>query len=131
MTDAPRKIVLGFDHPALGPLLRGLGTTVVVFASLLIGIAEHRQAAEARAALESSQQRIEAQIDAEQGSEGVEALTREVGLLRRQLAETSLVSGVFANPWFQVLGLFGTLLVALSFFVEAWQRRDLPLDSQT
>ena len=123
MTDASPRPRSRWNHPALGPLLRGLGTTVVVFASLLVGIAEHRQAAQAREALERSQQGIEAQIEAAQKGAGIEALTREVGLLRRQLADSSVVSEVFANPRFQLLGLFGTLLVALSFFVEAWQRR--------
>jgi hypothetical protein len=123
MTDASPRPPSRWDHPALGPLLRGLGTTVLVFASLLVGVAEHQQAEQARAVLERSQHRIEAEVEAAQEGAGVDALTREVGLLRRQLAESSIASEVIANPHFQLLGLLGTLLVALSFFVEAWQRR--------
>lgn len=54
--------------------------------------------------------------------EGLDALTRELTLLRLQLSESSLAGEVFANPWFHALGALGTLLVAASFFVEAGQR---------
>jgi hypothetical protein len=109
-------------HPAFPPLLRGLGTSVLVSASLLVGIAEHRQGEAARAALERAQQRIEGEARAARAGQGIEALTREVSLLRRQLSETGLAGQVFANPFFQVLGALGTMLVAGSFFVEAAQR---------
>ena len=114
---------MDWRHPALPPLLRGLGTSVLVLASLLVGMAEHRQGEALRAGLERAQQRIAQEAQVARSSEGVEGLTREINLLRLQLSEADLAGQVFANPWFQLLGALGTLLVATSFFVEAAQRR--------
>ncbi len=110
-------------HPALPPLLRGLGTSLLVFASLLVGFSEYRQGKAARAALETLRERLHEQALPDAGVTGIDALTRELTLLRLQLSESSLAGEVFANPWFQLLGALGTLMVAASFFVEAFQRR--------
>lgn len=114
---------MDWRHPALPPLLRGLGTLLLVLASVLVGFAEYRQGAAAQVALERAHDRIERQASAAIAGDGVQALTREISLLRMQLAETDLAGQVFANPWFQLLGALGTLLVAASFFVEAAHRR--------
>ena len=107
---------------ALPPLLRGLGTSVLVFASLLVGASEYRQAKLARDVLERARERLHEQAVSATSGEGLEALTRELTMLRLQLSESSLAGEVLANPWFQVLGAIGTLMVAASFFVEAYQR---------
>lgn len=117
---------MNWRHSALPPLLRGLGTLLLVLASVLVGFAEHHQGEQARIALEQAHERVEQEARAARSGEGLEALTREISLLRLQLAETDLAGQVFANSWFQLLGALGTLLVATSFFVEAAQRRRVP-----
>jgi hypothetical protein len=114
---------MDWRHPSLPPLLRGIGTAVLVLASLLVGVAEQRQGEALRAGLERAQQRVEDEVRRARDGQGVDALTQEVRLLRLQLSESDLAGQVFANPWFQWLGAVGTLLVAGSFFVEAAQRR--------
>lgn len=113
---------MNWGHPALPPLMRGLGTSILVFASLLVGASEYQQGKATRDALELARQRIHEQALSASSGEGIDALTREVSLLRMQLSESSLAGEVLANPRFQLLGALGTLLVAASFFVEALQR---------
>lgn len=113
---------MNWRHAAVPPLLRGVGTSVLVFASLLVGVSEYRQGRAAREALELVRGGLQQQAQSATSGEGLDALTRELTLLRLQLSESSLAGEVFANPWFQVLGALGTLLVAASFFVEAGQR---------
>ena len=109
--------------PSLPPLLRGLGTLLVVVASVVVGVAEHRQAVQMQADIAEARERVEAEAGAALADRRTEALTREIQRLRLQVQEHGLAGEVFENPWFQVLGVLGTLLIAASFFLEAWQKR--------
>lgn len=112
--------------PHLPPLLRGLGTLVLLVTSMAVGLAEYRQAAEAQALRDQARQRLAAVAAEGEGNGRVASLAEEVRQLRLQVQESDLAGQVFENPWFQVLGALGTLLISASFFVEAAQRRPRP-----
>lgn len=109
------------DH--LPPLLRGLGFLLILLTSLVVGVSEHRQDAQVRARLAQAHARVEAEAAAALAGGRIDALTREVRLLRLQLQEDDLADKVFENPWFQLLGSLGTALLAVSFFIEARAKR--------
>lgn len=103
---------------SLPPLLRGLGTLLILLTSALVVTVERRENAAhvehahiARVALKAEESRPPGRAD-------TDALTREVRLLRLQLQDNDLADDVFENPWFQWLGLLGTGLIAASFFAE-------------
>lgn len=103
---------------SLPPLLRGLGTLLILLTSALVVTVERRentarveQAHIARVALKAEESR-------QPGRAGTNALTQEVKLLRLQLQGNDLADDVFENPWFQWLGLLGTGLISASFFAE-------------
>ncbi|TNY25132.1 hypothetical protein BV497_15500 [Fulvimonas soli] len=105
------------------PLLRCIGTMLILVASVYaVGIEQHEQAQRAQqiAAIRSALD--PAGLGA--GPRDRQAdLAQEVRLLRLQIAQGSdLTDEVFKNPWFQWLGLIGTLLIAGSFLVEAVQK---------
>ncbi|WP_157981460.1 hypothetical protein [Cognatilysobacter tabacisoli] len=120
-------------HPeAMPPLLRGLGTALILLVSAAVIVAERgaqRDAAARAAAVEVA--RI---AEAAQPSPGADradradlaALVDELRLLRLQLARDELSDEVFENAWFQVLGLFGTGLIAASFLLEARRKARPP-----
>lgn len=109
--------------PHLPPLLRGLGTLVLLATSIGVGLVEHGQAEAAQQAREKARQQLEAKM-AEGVAEGRTAnLTEEIRLLRLQAQDADLAGQVFENGWFQLLGVLGTLMISGSFFVEAAQRR--------
>lgn len=119
---------MDWRHPSTPPLLRGLGTLLLVLVSLVVGVAEHLQAAERQASLRQARAVIEAEARAALAEGQVQALTREVARLRLQLEEGDLADQVFENPWFQVLGALGTLLIAVSFLLE-WHQKRPPVPS--
>ncbi|AND67880.1 hypothetical protein ATSB10_04260 [Dyella thiooxydans] len=112
------------DH--VPPLLRGLGFLLILVASAVAGTMEHRSALDARARLARLRAHADAvaQTAAENGPD--ESVALELRLLRLQLREHDFSDRVLENRAFQVLGSIGSLLVALSFLVEAqakWPRR--------
>ncbi len=56
--------------------------------------------------------------------DSVSALADEVRELRADVEQEDVVEEVLEDPWFELLGFFGTALVAASFFAEAYLRRD-------
>lgn len=98
---------------ALPPLLRGLGTALILLTSALVVVVERNATEDAPAVATAA--RIEA---AAGGAGGVDALTAEIRLLRLQMRDNDLADEVFENPWFQWLGLLGTALISASFFAE-------------
>lgn len=112
------------DH--VPPLLRGLGFLLILVASAVAGTMEHRSALDTRARLARLRAHADAvaQTAAENGPD--ESVALELRLLRLQLREHDFSDRVLENRAFQVLGSIGSLLVALSFLVEArakWPRR--------
>lgn len=98
---------------ALPPLLRGLGTALILLTSALVVVVERNATDDAPAA--ATEAPFEAAAD---GASGVDALTAEIRLLRLQMRDNDLADEVFENPWFQWLGLLGTALISASFFAE-------------
>lgn len=115
---------MDWRHPSLPPLLRSLGTLLIVVVSVVVGVSEHRVVARAEADVARARE-LAGPDGAEAGVASGEkaALIREMQWLRLQLRDSDLADEVFENPWFQGLGALATLMVALSFFVEAWQKR--------
>ncbi len=105
---------------SLPPLLRGLGTALILLTSALVVSVERRTNDEAAALAAMTQLAVKAEEAAHHGETGAAALATEVRLLRLQLQGNDLADDVFENPWFQWLGLLGTGLIAASFFAE-WQ----------
>ncbi|HEU4670079.1 MAG TPA: hypothetical protein VFR91_05205 [Dyella sp.] len=112
------------DH--VPPLLRGLGFLLILVASVVAGTIEHRADLATQARIAEARARMEAVArSAASGSPG-ETIALELRLLRLQLQEQDFSGRVLENPAFQLLGSFGSLLVAVSFLIEArarWPRR--------
>lgn len=112
------------DH--VPPLLRGVGFLMILIASLIVGAVEHRDKSEQRQLAMLTKARIAAIAAESEGNGRIEAISKEIRLLRLQLQQEDLADRVFENPWFQVVGAVGSLLVALSFLYEAhakWPRK--------
>ena len=104
----------------LPPLLRGLGTLLILLTSALVVTVERRDNAERAEQAHLARISRKAERSLQQGGADTDALAIELRLLRLQLQDNDLADEVFENPWFQWLGLLGTGLIAASFFAE-WQ----------
>lgn len=106
----------------LPPLLRGLGTLLILLTSALVVTVERRDNAERAEQAHLARIALKAERSLQQGraDTDTDALAIELRLLRLQLQDNDLADEVFENPWFQWLGLLGTGLIAASFFAE-WQ----------
>ncbi|MBD9468152.1 hypothetical protein [Pseudoxanthomonas sp. PXM01] len=110
---------------SLPPLLRGLGTALILLTSALVVTVERRTDDEAAALAAMTQLAVKAEESRHRGETGAAALATEVRLLRLQLQGNDLADDVFENPWFQWLGLLGTALIAASFFAEWRLKREV------
>lgn len=115
---------------SLPPLLRGLGTAMILLTSALVVVVERRTDDDASALAAMTQVALKAEEAAHHGETGTDALTTEVRLLRLQLQGNDLADDVFENPWFQWLGLLGTGLIAASFFAEWHLKRTIARAAQ-
>ena len=105
---------------SLGPLLRGVGSTIILIGAIIgFWIARHNLRAE-----RARQQAVHLSS----------ASTMKMSTLPRRgsLPETSsdavpqsdsLAEEVIENPWFELLGLAGTAVMSSSFYVEWAARR--------
>ena len=105
------------DH--LPPLLRGMGFLIILLVTVAVGATERRQYVRAQAKMEQMRAGLDADRSAASADGQLDALTREVRLLRMQLQEKDLSDEVLENPWFQFLGALGTGLITASFLLEA------------
>jgi hypothetical protein len=112
-------------HESLPPLLRGLGTTLILLTSALVVTVERREDTDPTGHAAMARLALQAEEATHRGESGSDALATEVRLLRLQLQDSDLADEVFENPWFQWLGLLGTGLIAFSFFAEWRLRRDI------
>ncbi|MBD9477834.1 hypothetical protein [Pseudoxanthomonas sp. PXM02] len=110
---------------SLPPLLRGLGTALILLTSALVVVVERRADDDAVALAAMTQLAVKAEEAMHHGETGADALATEVRLLRLQLQGNDLADDVFENPWFQWLGLLGTGLIAASFFAEWRLKREV------
>ena len=116
------------DEEFLPPLLRGLGFSLVLFASIVVGVSEHREQAREKARAQDFKARTEVERSKALTDTHLDPLLREVRLLRLQVEhDDDLADKVFENSWFQSLGGLGSGCIAMSFFLEAlakWKRRE-------
>lgn len=103
---------------SLPPLLRGLGTLLILLTSALVVTVERRDNAHQAEQIHLARLASKAEASLPRNPSGANALATEVRLLRLQLQGNDLADDVFENPWFQWLGLLGTGLIASSFFAE-------------
>lgn len=103
---------------SLPPLLRGLGTLLILLTSALVVTVERRDNAHRAEQIHLARLASKAEASLPQHPGDANALATEVRLLRLQLQDNDLADDVFENPWFQWLGLLGTGLIASSFFAE-------------
>lgn len=109
-------------HDHVPPLLRGLGFTLVLLTSLVVGVAEHRQESRISERVALLREQVHEDAAITDGRRPPEAIARELRLLRLQLQEQDLAERVFENRWFQLLGILASALIAASFLYEAWLR---------
>jgi hypothetical protein len=110
---------------SLPPLLRGLGTLLILLTSALVVTVERRENAARVEQAHIARVALKAEESRQPGRADTNALTQEVKLLRLQLQDNDLADDVFENPWFQWLGLLGTGLIAASFFAEWHLKRTI------
>ena len=109
----------------LPPLLRGVGTLLILLTSALVVTVERRDNAERAEQAHLARISLKAERSLQQGRADTDALAIELRLLRLQLQDNDLADEVFENPWFQWLGLLGTGLIAASFFAEWRLKHDV------
>jgi hypothetical protein len=107
-------------HESHGPLLRGIGLTVVLLGTVFAAVQTKENAkneAQARA--------VEAGVTAGQVSstnslqdKSIGQLTQEVDELRESVQQETTVGEVLVNPWFGSLGTLGSAITAASFYLE-------------
>jgi hypothetical protein len=110
----------------LPPLLRGIGTTILLLATLF-GVIAARQAVQAdqikQAALHAKAEAAAKAQPAE--TRALAELMAETQELRSELEEKSVVEEVINNRWFDWASLLGTAVIASSFYTESLlQRRE-------
>jgi hypothetical protein len=102
------------------PLLRGIGT-LVVLAAAVVSFAIARLNDPKQSGKTSTPTGLGAAAAAGQVGR-IEQLTDQVEDLQADMNEAMVVDDVLENVWFECLGFSGTALIATSFFVE-WRVR--------
>jgi hypothetical protein len=110
-------------NEALPPLLRGLGTTVILVATV-VSLATARGQQRPPTSLRLPLARPAAAPPAQGGHTAPSDLdlAREIAALRQEVADDSVLEEVFENPWFELCGIVGTTVITSSFFLE-WSIR--------
>ena len=107
-----------FMKDSLPPLLRGIGTAVMLTATVIAFYIAHQDDQSPRTLASPTQI-----ISEKAGGDALAALASEIQELREEVAEDDVVEKVLENVWFECLGFAGTAIFAASFFVEAYVRR--------
>jgi len=107
----------------LPPLLRGVGTTAVLFATVYSVIVASGNVRTEQAHREALHAQEEAEAKAQPAElRELAALKVEVEDLRRSADEESIADEVIENPWFTWVGFLGTAIIASSFYAESFLR---------
>jgi hypothetical protein len=118
VTKTPTNRLIDRDY--LPPLLRGLGTTVVLIGTVVALVTARRDLEQLR----SRRQASPLATAFGSGSQPTLALVaKELQELRGEEHDDNIVEEVFENRWFEWLGLLGAGLVSGSFYVETFLRR--------
>lgn len=112
-------------HESIPPLLRAIGTTVILVATLVGAIQARMELKAAHAAQQAAKQSGGTTAGAANAdhSPALDALAKEVGELHQAAQEESIVDDVVLNPWFEFLGMAGTGIVAMSFYADWLSKR--------
>jgi hypothetical protein len=102
-------------HESIPPLLRGIGSTIILLAAII-------GASHTKPSFNAIKPAPSAEIHQKE-SEAVEELTREVAELREAAQEENVVNEVLANPWFEGLGTLGSAIIAASFYADWLSKR--------
>jgi hypothetical protein len=107
-------------HESLGPLLRGLGLTVVLLGTVLAAVQtkENGKAKEQAHAAEFGARPGELSSTNGPQDKSLGQLTQEIEELRETVQQDTTVEEVLVNPWFGSLGTLGSAVTAASFYVE-------------
>ena len=104
------------------PLLRGIGTTVVLLAtvlSVMFARADLRNGAK-----KSFLPTTNSQAAAVAGTErDISVVAAEVREMKEEMERESVAEEVLENKWFEIFGFLGTGIVASSFYAEWYVRR--------
>jgi len=101
---------------ALPPLLRGIGMTMILVATVVAFVIAREDSAREHAERQVSDVEHSATVD-------LQSLASEIRELRAEVEVDDVVEEVLDNPWFELLSLIGTGVFASSFYVEAYVRR--------
>jgi hypothetical protein len=112
-------------NESVPPLLRGIGTVILLLATVLSAATARGHGRHASSILPTPA-KPPVTSAAPAGPALSPELARELAEIRREIAEDSMLEEVFENPWFEACGYAGTACIASSFFVEwAIRRRKL------
>jgi hypothetical protein len=106
---------------SLSPLLRGIGTTIILITAVVTFASAQREIEKSRSQRAIERSQIAASADPK--SE-LSHLTKEVEELRSEAEQENIVEEVLENRWFEWLGFIGMATVASSFYVESYARRE-------
>jgi hypothetical protein len=117
-------------HESVGPLLRGIGLSIVLIGTVA-GAIQAKTRAETRLA-HAPVPKTSPNTTAVPGSivlpqdDRLQTLTQEVAYLRETMQEETAVDDVLTSPWFETLGFLGSCLTASSFYAEWLSKRSKP-----
>src|ERR1051326_9628583 len=106
-------------HDSFPPLLRAIGTTVILAATVIAFVIARQHVAQ-REAHHPPAARTAGKPSA---TSDVQTLAAEVEELRSEVEAESVAEEVLENRWFEWLGFAGTANVASSFYTEWYVRR--------
>lgn len=108
------------SRDSLPPLLRGIGTTVVLAAAVVAFAVAGRDNGQAR----SERQATHPAGNNWSGSASdLAALSNQVEELRQEVEDENVAEEVIKNPWFDWLSFSGTAIIAGSFYTEWFVRK--------
>lgn len=105
------------------PLLRGVGTSVILFATVLSFAAAREDPRAGLGGRPPASRPAATAATQPSPSAWPPEIAGEIAELRREIADDSVLEEVVENPWFEVGGFAGTACIAASFFVEHALRR--------
>jgi hypothetical protein len=102
----------------LPPLLRGIGTTLILIGTVVAFVSARRDIEHHRAKRQSF-----APIPAYSSQPTLDLVAKELQDLRAETLNENLAEEIVENRWFEWLGVFGAGVASASFYVEALMRR--------
>ena len=115
-------------HESAGPLLRGIGLTIILMGTIA-GAIHAKTRAEARNPLPTSAVPTVSKKPNSAASpqdNNLQTLTQEVAELRETVQEETVVEDVLTSSWFEIFGFIGSTITAASFYAEWLCKRSKP-----